>query len=281
MVCVTLRRPASTLQPFQAAVCFCLQVSRQNFLASFREFSKLPFEMSKSIIGDHLWLELTEAQKVEAVLKGHATLKQMSEGLLDGSEKLRNACREFLTETGRSFENLPVDPEQQNSLDETTRAALNSAFRKRQITKAGNRIQTPLTKQRFGLPEGFVPRLQRYGRSVLLESNIYRLPNGQEFIPCHPTGTLGTHRHLYALLTSEQYLDGKRGSVYIRTDGRIFDYSIDHGNASGDLFDTGYTIYELERTGRYAPERRRKKKRSSSKNINAQQPDVKEKANRI
>ncbi len=153
--------------------------------------------------------------------------------------------------------------------------------RKRQITKAGNRIQTPLTKQRFGLPEGFVPRLQRYGRSVLLESNIYRLPNGQEFIPCHPTGTLGTHRHLYALLTSEQYLDGKRGSVYIRTDGRIFDYSIDHGNASGDLFDTGYTIYELERTGRYAPERRRKKKRSSSKNINAQQPDVKEKANRI
>ena len=219
MVCVTLRRPASTLQPFQAAVCFCLQVSRQNFLASFREFSKLPFEMSKSIIGDHV--------------------------------------------------------------DETTRAALNSAFPKRQITKAGNRIQTPLTKQRFGLPEGFVPRLQRYGRSVLLESNIYRLPNGQEFIPCHPTGTLGTHRHLYALLTSEQYLDGKRGSVYIRTDGRIFDYSIDHGNASGDLFDTGYTIYELERTGRYAPERRRKKKRSSSKNINAQQPDVKEKANRI
>ncbi len=172
------------------------------------------------MIGDHLWLELTEDQKVAAVLKGHATLKQMS-------------------------------------------------------------IQTPLTKQRFGLPEGFVPRLQRYGRSVLLESNIYQLPNGQEFIPCHPTGTLGTRRHLYALLTSQQYLDGKRGSVYIRTDGRIFDYSVDNGNASGDLFDTGYTIYELERTGRYAPERRSKKKRSSSKNINAQQPDVKEKANRI
>ncbi len=216
--------------------------------------------MSKSIIGDQLWAELTEAQKVEAVLTGHATLKQMSEGLLNGSEKLRKACREFLAETGPSFENLPVDPEQSGP-HETTGLALNSAFPKRQITKAKSRTQTPLSKQRFGLPEGFVPRLQRYGRSVLLESNIYRLPNGREFIPCHPTGTLGMRRHLYALLTSEQYLDGKRGSVYIRTDGRIFDYSVDHGNASGDLFDTGYTIYELERTGRYAPEHRRKRKR--------------------
>jgi len=127
--------------------------------------------MSKSIIGDQLWAELTEAQKVEAVLTGHATLKQMSEGLLNGSEKLRKACREFLAETGPSFENLPVDPEQSGP-HETTGLALNSAFPKRQITKAKSRTQTPLSKQRFGLPEGFVPRLQRYGRSVLLESNI-------------------------------------------------------------------------------------------------------------
>jgi hypothetical protein len=218
--------------------------------------------MSKSIMGDHLWAELNEVQKVEAVLTGHATLKQMSEGLLDGSEKLRKACREFLAETGPSFENPPIDPEQSGP-DETTGVALNSAFPGRQITKARSRTQTPLSKQRFGLPAGFQPRLQRYGRSVLLESNIYRLPNGQEFIPCHPTGTLGMRRHLYALLTSDQYLDGRRGSVYIRTDGRIFDYSVDHQNASGDLFDTGYTIYELERTGRYAPERCGKKKRRS------------------
>jgi hypothetical protein len=61
-------------------------------------------------------------------------------------------------------------------------------------------------------------------------------------------------------------LQGKRGSVYIRTDGRIFDYSVDTANPSGDLFDTGYTIYDLERTGRYAPElRRRKKKRQQTK----------------
>jgi len=221
--------------------------------------------MSKSITGDQFWAEMTEGQKVETVLTGHATLKQMSEGLLDGSEKLRHACREFLTDTGPSFENLPVDPEQQGSHDETTSASP-AGLRPWQTTKARTRHSAQTFKQRFGLPEGFEPRLQRYGRSVLLELNVYRLPNGQEFIPTYPSGTLGTRSHLYALLTSEQYLHGKRGSVYIRTDGRIFDYSVDTANPSGDLFDTGYTIYDLERTGRYAPElRRRKKKRQQIK----------------
>ena len=120
-----------------------------------------------------------------------------------------------------------------------------------------------------------MPRLQRYGRSVLLELNIYRLPNGLEFIPCHPSGTLGTRRHLYALLTSEQFVAGKRGSVYVRTDGRIFDYSVDAANPLGDLFDTGYTIYDLERTGRYAPElqraKKKKKKKKKSKQLKYQQ----------
>jgi hypothetical protein len=222
--------------------------------------------MSKSFIGDEFWAEMTEGQKVETVLTGHATLKQMSEGLLDGSEKLRNACREFLAGTGSSFEDLPVDPEQRTSPDETTSAASAVAFRQRRTIKARTRHSTHTFKQRFGLPEGFEPRLQRYGRSVLLELNVYRLPNGQEFIPTYPSGTLGTRSHLYALLTSEQYLQGERGSVYIRTDGRIFDYSVDTANPSGDLFDTGYTIYDLERTGRYAPElRQRKKKRQQTR----------------
>ena len=243
----------------------------QNFLASFREFSKLPFEMSKSIIGDQLWAKMTEGQKVEAVLTGHATLKQMSEGLLDGSEKLRNACREFLADTDPSFENLPVDPEQPSSPDETTSASQGIGFSQRQITKTRTRSPAATVKPRFGLPEGFVPRLQRYGRSVLLELNLYRLPNGREFIPVHPSGTLGKRRHLYALLTSEQYMDGKRGSVYVRTDGRIFDYSIDTANPLGDLFDTGYTIYDLERTGQYAPELRRRKKKKKSKQLKYRQ----------
>src|SRR5882762_10083165 len=64
--------------------------------------------MSKSI-GDQVWAEMTEGQKVEAVFAGHATLKQMSEGLLDGSDQLRKACGEYLTETSASFENLPTD----------------------------------------------------------------------------------------------------------------------------------------------------------------------------
>jgi hypothetical protein len=107
--------------------------------------------------------------------------------------------------------------------------------------------------QRFGLPEGFVPRVQRFGRGILLERNIYSLPDGQELIPCLPTGQLGS-RHLYALLTAEQHLRGSRGSIYIRADGKIFDYSVVSENPLGDMFDTGYTIYDLERTGRYAPE---------------------------
>jgi hypothetical protein len=229
--------------------------------------------MLKSVIGEGLWAELSEGEKVVAVLRGQATLKQLSEGLLDGSEQLRDACREFLAETDTSFENLPVGLEPHDASESTTNASLaantvahttvNSGHPDElvqlRITKRSARPVAQHLKPRFGLPDGFEPRRQRYGRSVLLELNIYRLPNGQEFLPVHPSGPLGTRRHLYALVTAEQYLAGKRGSVYLRNDGRIFDYSVDTENPSGDLFDTGYTIYDLERTGRYAPEPRRKR----------------------
>lgn len=109
------------------------------------------------------------------------------------------------------------------------------------------------TKHRFGLPEGFVSRVGRYGRSVLLKDNVYRLGSGQEFIPQPPSGTLGSRSHQYALLTADQYEKGKRGSVYVRRDGRIFDYAFDHGDPEREMFDTGFTIHDLERTGRYAP----------------------------
>jgi hypothetical protein len=149
----------------------------------------------------------------------------------------------------KSISGLKAEADRRNETTVPTGSAL-----RRRSQQPRRRTRAPLTKQRFGLPTGFVPRLQRYGRSVLLELNIYRLPNGQEFIPCHPRGTLGKKHHLYALITAEQYRQGNRGSVYIRQDGRIFDYSVDRGNHSGDLFDTGYTIYDLERTGQYAPE---------------------------
>ena len=108
-------------------------------------------------------------------------------------------------------------------------------------------------KHRFGLPAGFVSRLSRFGRAVLFQDNVYRLPNGTEFIPQTPAGTLGSRNHQYALLTLAQYEKRQRGSIYVRTDGRIFDYALDHNDPERELFDTGFSIVDLERTGRYAP----------------------------
>lgn len=219
--------------------------------------------MSKAHIGDQEWAQLNEAQKIAAVFAGHASLKQMSEGLLDGSEQLRRACREILAQTSPALENLLVDDKLPETSQESTNY-LSSGFSQHINDKTEAHPAT--FKNRFGLPEGFVPRLHRYGRSVLLELNVYRLPDGREFIVSRPTGTLGASRHRYALLTSEQYLQGRRGSVYVRTDGRIFDYSVDSSIPLGDIFDTGYTISDLERTGRYAPELRpQKKKRPQAK----------------
>jgi hypothetical protein len=62
-------------------------------------------------------------------------------------------------------------------------------------------------------------------------------------------------------------LKGKRGSVYVRTDGRVFDYSVDSALPLGDIFDTGYTICDLERTGRYAPMPRRRKKKAQQTKV--------------
>ncbi len=208
--------------------------------------------MSKSIIGEPAWAELTEVQKTGAVPGGRPTLKQLTKGLLDGSDELLNA-RENLahTDAGKVPSKEP-DP----SVEDKVLKKRSSSKRKKKVVSA----QKP--KPRFGLPEGFSPRLQHYGRSVLLEDNVYSLPSGQEFIPKHPTGTLGKLRHLYALLTVEQFEGGRRGSVYVRSDGRIFDYGVDHGDQSRDMFDTGYTIYDLKRTGRYAPNVGKKKRRN-------------------
>src|SRR6185295_17689935 len=106
--------------------------------------------MSKSIIGDQLWAEMTEGQKVEAVFAGHATLKQMSEGLLDGSDQLRNACREYLAETNASFENLPLDPDRPDTVELHSKNSLDAE----PLTRRTNKIRDPheTLKQRFGLP---------------------------------------------------------------------------------------------------------------------------------
>ena len=195
---------------------------------------------------------MTEVQRVEAVRNGRATLKQMTGGLLDGSEDLRRACRDFLSHTDASLGDisLAADLEKQPIQKSEVRSSPKTSVIS-DSSKIKQRVSAKKTKPRFGLPQGFTPRLQRYGRSVLLEDNVYQLPDGQEFIPHHPSGTLGS-RHLYSLLTPQQHNEGRRGSVYIRTDGRIFDYSVDHGDPEREMFDTGYTINDLERTGRYS-----------------------------
>lgn len=225
--------------------------------------------MAKASSGDHFLAETTEGQEVDAAFKGHAN-PEVSEGLPDELENLRSAYQEFWDETHHATQTtMPEDPEvesftvkvepeaeQQNESSGVPedRAAQSkpAVLKPRRITKAKVRSSGRPARQRFGLPEGFVPRMQRFGRGVLLELNVYRLANGQEFIPCRPTGTLGS-LHLYALLTGEQYVSGRRGSVYVRRDGRIFDYSVVSADPLGDMFDTGYTIYDFERTGRYAP----------------------------
>ena len=225
--------------------------------------------MSKASIDDHFLDEMTKGQEVDAVSKGHTTSNE-SEGSPDGLENLRSAYQEFWDETHQSTKaTTPNDPELENITERVEPEAEQqkksaevhedrgaqskpAVLKRRRKTKPKVRSPGRPARQRFGLPEGFVPRMQRFGRGALLELNVYRLPNGQEFIPSFPTGTLGS-RHLYALLTGEQYLSGRRGSVYVRSDGRIFDYSLISANPLGDMFDTGYTIYNLERTGRYAP----------------------------
>ncbi len=221
--------------------------------------------MSKSIIGEHLWAEMTEVQKVEAVCNGRATLKQMTEGLLDGSDALRRACRDFLSHTDASLGEISTDTSPEILADNVGLDIHDEILASLVPKAAPEGSRTRKSKQRFGLPEGFTPRLQRCGRSVLLKDNVYRLPDKQEFIPQHPSGTLGKLRHLYALLTPEQFGGNRRGSVYVRTDGRIFDYSVDHGDPAREMFDTGYTIHDLERTGRYAVRVLKKRKAASPK----------------
>jgi hypothetical protein len=227
--------------------------------------------MSKARIGDDVPAEMTEGHEVETVFDDNVNARA-SEAQPDGLENLRNAYQEFWSETHPSISTpVSADPEVENpaiSIEpEAKQPTKSSGVHKhrrglsrravskvRRITKKKARDSDRLLRRRFGLPENFVPRIQRFGRSVLLELNFYRLPNGQEFLPCLPTGPLGS-RHLYALLTIEQYLQASRGSVYVRNDGRIFDYSVVSAISLGDMFDTGYTIYDLERTGQYAPTR--------------------------
>jgi hypothetical protein len=237
-------------------VIFVDRLPVRNFLASATNLSKLRGEMSKSFTGDHALAEMTEGQTADPAFDINAAAEDNRESERSELLKLANSLvKERPAIPNPATTNLNSTPTFARSRRKKNRSRSRTGKQSRSHTSATS------IKQRFGLPEGFVPRLQRYGRSVLLEQNIYRLPNGDEYLPTHPVGTLGARQHLYALLTVEQYVARKHGSVYVRTDGRIFDYSVDSGIPGGDLFDTGYTIYELERTGRYAPSLKQKRRR--------------------
>ena len=191
--------------------------------------------MPELTIGDELWSRLTAVEKIQAVRESRANLKQLQQGLLDQSEELRSLCRKVLARPATK-QHSP-----RNSIKESTDS----------------------TKSRAGLPSGFA-LVDRSQRSRLLEENIYRLPDGREFVPCIPRGALGTVGHRYALLTPDQFGQARNGSVYIRMDGRIFDYS-NSSSSARDLFDTGFKMNDLERTGRYVS----RPVKASSKNKNA------------
>ena len=206
--------------------------------------------MSKSTIGEQPWAEISEVQKGNAVDPDRATLNQLTEGSLGGSEESHDRRQQYPAHTNGSVEDTSVDTDIGKSLSD--RVNIKFALPKRQ-SSSKRKKKVLNTKPRFGLPEGFSPRPQGYVRSLLLEDNIYRLPDNKEFVPKKPVGPLGKPRHLYALLTVEQVEAGSLGSVYVHADGRIFDYSVDHRDPLRDMFDTGYTIHDLQRTGRYAP----------------------------
>lgn len=201
--------------------------------------------MSELIIGHQIWLQMTELEKIEVVRNGRATLRQLTQGLLDGPDELRDLCRDFLAHTGTGLQELPVD------LFLATSAKRNF----HDSSANGNWHSPPIESSlpRSGLPQGFVLGPNRYRRRTrLLKDNIYRLPDKREFVPAVPSGALGRVGHLYALLTEHQYQQSQRGSIYIRNDGRIFDYSGDSSATADELFDTGFTMDDLRRTGRYA-----------------------------
>jgi hypothetical protein len=202
--------------------------------------------MPGSIIDDECWRQMTAAERTEVVHNGRATLRQLAQGLLDGPDALSDACHHALAHTGTALEELPVEFGNGGSPG-------TSSHQRDSAEPPGNTdFVSAAAKQRSGLPKGFALRENRAGRTILLPENIYRLPDGREFVPFVPAESPGPTRHQYALLTLPQFEQSLRASVFVRSDGRVFDYRLDGADTQLDAFDTGYTIDDLERTGKYA-----------------------------
>ena len=122
--------------------------------------------MSKSAINGSAWAEMSEAQKIEAVREGRATLKQMVEGLLDGPNKLREACRKFLAHTDVCLERVQVeteiDPGQPEQPGRNPDEEAGPSKEESIPDDPHGVLADGARKRRQGLPEGYVPRLYRH-----------------------------------------------------------------------------------------------------------------------
>ena len=122
--------------------------------------------MSQLAINGSAWAEMSEAQKIEAVREGRATLKEAVEGLLDGPDKLRKACTEFLTHTDASFKKLPnkieTDNPRFNAQSREHEEETGPAPEESTPSLTQEELMNGARKRRLGLPKGYVPRLHRH-----------------------------------------------------------------------------------------------------------------------
>lgn len=121
--------------------------------------------MSKAAISNYVWAEMSEAQKIESVTTGRATLKQMVEGLLDGSAKLGEACRVSLANSDVCLKPTQlvdtIDSEQHESSERNPNQEGETSEESMAVAAHGM-VMDGARKRRQGLPEGYVPRLYKH-----------------------------------------------------------------------------------------------------------------------
>lgn len=122
--------------------------------------------MSKAAISGIVWAEMSEVQKIEAVCEGRATLKEMVEGLLDGPDKLREACRKFLAHADVCLEQIKLEPETSSEPAEPPERNPDQEDECAKEDSVGDDAQGMLMdgarKRGPGLPEGYVPKPHRH-----------------------------------------------------------------------------------------------------------------------
>jgi hypothetical protein len=121
--------------------------------------------MSNSANGGSVWAELSEAQKIESVSAGRATLKEMVAGLLDGSDKLRAACRDFLANSDVCLEQTRIEEASKSASTTSPEPKLEQQSERSEDSLAGEAngvLMDGARKRRQGLPEGYVPRQHKH-----------------------------------------------------------------------------------------------------------------------